>query len=139
MAMIVDKNETVIRAKRLRRSPTLPEGLLWQQLRKRPDGHKFRRQHPLGPYILDFYCAAARLAIEVDGEAHIMGDNPAHDVRRDRWLARQGVRVVRFSAVEVVNDLGAAVQEIIRQVRNQLPLHQASPGPPPQDRVLGRN
>ena len=137
--MIVDKNETVMRAKRLRRSPTLPEGLLWQQFRKRLGGYKFRRQHPLGPYILDFYCAAARLAIEVDGESHIMGDNPARDVRSDRWLGEQGVRVVRFSAAEVLNDLDAAIQEIVWLVRSQLPLHQAPPGSPPRDFIAGRN
>ena len=52
-------NDTIVRARELRRSMTLPEGLLWIELRKRPGGHKFRRQHPLGPYILDFYCASA--------------------------------------------------------------------------------
>ncbi|WP_347233084.1 endonuclease domain-containing protein [Sphingomonas glacialis] len=61
---------------------SLPEVLLWQVLRTRPDGHRFRRQAPAGDYVLDFYCAPARLAIEVDGEAHSRGDRPARDGAR---------------------------------------------------------
>jgi very-short-patch-repair endonuclease len=64
-----EKNETVLRARALRRSMTLPEGMLWQVLRKRPEGYKFRNQHPIGRCVVDFYCAATRLVIEVDGEA----------------------------------------------------------------------
>lgn len=60
-------------AKRLRRAMALPEVLLWQVLRTQPGGHRFRRQAPAGDYVLDFYCAPARLAIEVDGEAHSRG------------------------------------------------------------------
>ena len=72
---------------------TLPEGLLWQLLRKRPGGFKFRRQHPLTPYVADFYCPAAKVVIEIDGEAHNMGDRPQHDARRDSWLRERGFRV----------------------------------------------
>jgi very-short-patch-repair endonuclease len=82
----VDKNAVVMKARELRRSPTLPEGLLWQQLRTRPGDLKFRRQHPIGFYVVDFYCPAARLIVEVDGESHGMGNRPARDARRDRWL-----------------------------------------------------
>jgi very-short-patch-repair endonuclease len=71
-----EKNETVLRARSLRREMTLPEGMLWQVLRQRPEGFKFRRQHPIGRCVVDFYCPAARLVIEVDGEAHSMGDRP---------------------------------------------------------------
>jgi very-short-patch-repair endonuclease len=74
--------------------------LLWKALRARPDGLKFRRQHPLGVYVVDFYCAAARLVAEVDGESHGRGGNPGRDERRDRWLERQGLRVLRFTASE---------------------------------------
>jgi len=61
-------------AKQQRRSMSLPEVLLWQQLRKRDQGLRFRRQHPAGPYVLDFYCPSIKLAVEVDGEAHARGD-----------------------------------------------------------------
>ena len=108
-----DKNETVLRARALRRNLTLPEGMLWQVLRKRPEGYKFRNQHPIGRCIVDFYCAATRLAIEVDGDSHSMGDRPERDDRRDQWLRRQGVRVVRFSATDVIGDLQSVVTAIL--------------------------
>ncbi len=107
-----DRNAAVLRARELRRSPSLPEGLLWQVLRTRPNGLKFRRQHPLGPYILDFYCPAAKLVVEVDGAGHDMGDNPARDARRDEWLQGQGLRVIRFSADEVMKDVESVVTAI---------------------------
>ena len=59
-----------------------PEAKLWNLLRARPEGLKFRHQHPAGPYTLDFYCAAVRLGIEVDGISHDMGDNPQRDIER---------------------------------------------------------
>jgi very-short-patch-repair endonuclease len=135
----LDRNQTVMRARELRRKPTLPEGLLWQALRPRPNGIKFRRQHPIGWYIADFYCAAASLVIEVDGESHIMGDRPDRDIRRDQWLQAQGLHVVRFNAADVMNDLDAVVWSIIRTALSRLPLHHAAHGPPPQDFILGRN
>src|SRR5438874_10255390 len=108
-----EKNDTVLRARALRRDMTLPEGMLWQVLRQRPDGFKFRRQHPIGRCIVDFYCPAARLAIEVDGEAHRMGERPERDQRHDAWLIRQGLRVIRFGAVDVMSDLEAVLTAII--------------------------
>jgi very-short-patch-repair endonuclease len=109
---------------------TLPEVALWHVLRERPGGFKFRRQHPVGPYVLDFYCAAASLAVEVDGMAHDMGDHPARDERRDLWLAGQGIFVLRVPATEVLRDLDAVVTAIHQ--RCALPLHQPSAGPPPR-------
>jgi very-short-patch-repair endonuclease len=94
-----------------------PEGILWQILRARPGDLKFRRQHPIGPYVVDFYCAAARLAIEVDGASHDMGDRPAHDARRDAWLRRQGLRVIRFNAGDVMKDPESAVTQILLVAR----------------------
>ncbi len=112
-----DKNEAVLRARALRRDMTLPEGLLWQVLRDRPGGFKFRRQHPVGRLIVDFYCPAAKLVIEVDGEAHRMGENPDRDVRRDRWLAEQELRVIRFGATDVMKDLESVVTAILLACR----------------------
>ncbi|MDF7774545.1 endonuclease domain-containing protein [Sphingomonas sp. AOB5] len=92
---------------------TLPEVLLWQALRKRPGGLKFRRQHPAGPYILDFYCDTVRLCVEIDGEAHDRGDRPQRDEARDDWLARKRVRTLRIPAREILADLDAVVRHII--------------------------
>jgi very-short-patch-repair endonuclease len=92
---------------------SLPEVLLWRELRKRPDGLKFRHQHPAGPYILDFYCAEHDLAIEVDGEAHSRGDRPERDAARDEWLRLRQVRVLRINASEVLGDLDAVIRHVI--------------------------
>ena len=134
-----DRNETVLKARALRRAMTLPEGLLWQQLRRRPCGLKFRRQHPIGPFIADFYCAAAKLIIEVDGSGHDMGDSPGRDARRDDWLVTQGFAVLRFAATEVMRNMEAVVSEVAHVSVERLPLHHALHGSPPHDVVVGRN
>jgi very-short-patch-repair endonuclease len=95
---------TFKRARKLRRDMSLPEVVLWQELRRRQWTLRFRRQHPVGPYILDFYCPEAQLAIEVDGFVHDLPDQAAHDMRRDAWLREQGIRVLRFAAVDVLKD-----------------------------------
>ncbi|MBI4922104.1 MAG: endonuclease domain-containing protein [Devosia nanyangense] len=84
------------RAKALRRAMSQPEKVLWSLLRRNRQQFHFRRQHPLGPYILDFYCAEARLCVEVDGPVH--AERIEHDTRRTQWLAAEGIRVIRFSA-----------------------------------------
>jgi very-short-patch-repair endonuclease len=102
------------RAKSMRGALTPPELALWVRLRARGQGQPvFRRQHPFGPYILDFYCVKTRLAIEVDGQGHDLGDRPAHDARRDAYLDAQGVRVMRYRAAEVMNDPDGVAQAII--------------------------
>src|SRR3954470_15480084 len=103
------RNPAVLRARQLRRSMSPPEAYLWQALRRRPDGLKFRRQHPFERYVADFYCAGARLVVEIDGASREMGDNPRRDLRRDAWLREQGLRVLRFKADDVVNDLESVV------------------------------
>ncbi|MDP3406499.1 MAG: endonuclease domain-containing protein [Brevundimonas sp.] len=93
---------SVSRARVLRRTLTPPEARLWVHLRGRQlAGLKFRRQHPLGPYVLDFYCAEARLAVEVDGRMHAEDDRAEHDLRRTAWLAAQDIAVLRIVAEDV--------------------------------------
>src|SRR6202000_2389735 len=77
----------IVRAARgLRRRLSVPEARPWSRLRARlPNQPLFRRQHPIGPYVLDFYCPKARLAIEVDGVSHDMADRPQRDLVRDAW------------------------------------------------------
>src|SRR5579862_1871331 len=84
--------KTVRNARNLRRKLSPPEARLWTRLRERVPGRPvFRRQHPIGPYVLDFYCAKARLAVEIDGASHDMGDRPQRDIRRNA-LARSARR-----------------------------------------------
>lgn len=103
---------TLKRARRMRRALTPPELALWSQLKGGRLGLHFRRQHPAGPYILDFYCAEARLAVEIDGEAHGHDVQAAHDDRRDSWLGSQGIEVLRIPARYVKGDLSPALAMI---------------------------
>jgi very-short-patch-repair endonuclease len=93
---------------------SLPEVLLWQILRKQPGCFKFRRQHPVGRYVLDFYVLELKLAIEVDGASHDMGDRPERDLTRDQWLAAQGIRMLRIPAEDVLADATAVADNIVR-------------------------
>jgi very-short-patch-repair endonuclease len=68
----------------------------------------------MGPYVLDFYCAKARLAIELDGAGHDMGNRPEHDIRRDAWLAQRGVTVMRIPAKDLMRDIDEAADAIVR-------------------------
>jgi very-short-patch-repair endonuclease len=107
-----DRNK-IERAKTLRRALTPPEVALWSQLKsRRLDGLHFRTQHPVGPYILDFYCDAVRLAVEVDGVGHSMGDRPDYDARRDAWLLKHGIRTLRLRAADIRGDLLPIVDTI---------------------------
>jgi len=118
-------------ARHLRRNLSLPEVLLWQELRKQPAGLRFRRQHPAGPYVLDFFCPRWRLVVEVDGAVHERGDRPERDAIRDQWLQSQKLRVCRIAAEDVLQDLDAVVRHIVVTARGELPLHRPSGGPPP--------
>jgi len=91
---------------------TQPERTLWALLRRNELGWHFRRQHPVGPYILDFYCAAAKLAVEVDGPVH--QEQTDRDRRRTAWLEQEGFRVIRFSSEEVEARPAAVLATIAR-------------------------
>ncbi|MEW9838636.1 endonuclease domain-containing protein [Mesorhizobium marinum] len=99
------ERRTFDRAKALRRDLSLPEVILWECLRgRRLGGLRFRRQHPVGPYVLDFYCAEARLAVEVDGAHHDFPEQMSHDRRRDGWLDTQGIGVIRIAATDILDE-----------------------------------
>jgi very-short-patch-repair endonuclease len=112
---------TIGKARRLRGAMMLPEALLWRALRERPGGVKFRRQYPAGFYILDFYCADARLVIEIDGEAYPRGDRPARDAARDAWLMNAGIETLRFPAENVLRDLECVARGILVAAHARLP------------------
>ena len=135
--MRMSTRKTVKRARSLRREMSLPEVLLWQALRSRPGGFKFRHQHAAGLYALDFYCASAALCIEVDGAAHDMGDNPRRDERRDDWLSEQGIKTLRVPAAEILKDLEPVVLLIEQECASRSP-STGFAGPPPLQ-MQGRN
>jgi len=100
---------------------SLPEVLLWQQLRRQQTGLHWRKQHPAGAYILDFYCEQAMLGVEIDSEAHERGDRPARDAQRDAFLANKGVLTLRISAVDVLKNLEGVVSHITETANSRIP------------------
>jgi very-short-patch-repair endonuclease len=110
--MLTGPASTQRKARTLRQQMSLPEVMLWQALRQRPHDLRFRRQHPAGPYILDFYCPRRRLAVEIDGQGH---DQPAqwqHDRARDDWLRQHDVVTLRIPARDVLVDCADVVGRI---------------------------
>ena len=117
---------TLARAAELRRNMTKPERLLWWAIRRKAIGHRFRRQHPAGPYVLDFYCDALRLAVEVDGESH--DSRAAQDRRRDAWLHQLGIYTLRISARDTLENLEGAVQLVAQEAqRRSIDLERSPP------------
>ena len=115
--LVASEPDIYQRAARMRRRMTPPEARLWSCLKgHKLGGYKFRRQHPIGPYILDFYCASAKLAVEVDGARHDSPEQMAYDRRRTAWLAQQGVSVVRFPASSIRDNLGGVLQGILARI-----------------------
>ncbi|MBA3510781.1 endonuclease domain-containing protein [Sphingomonas sp.] len=133
--MLCGPKMTVKKARKLRRTMTAPEVILWHRLRRKPSGFKFRRQHPAGQYVLDFFCSEARLAIEVDGISHDMGDGPARGEARDRWLEAREVATLRIPAADIARSADQAIEWIIAACieRSNPHHHPAAPdGPPPR-------
>jgi very-short-patch-repair endonuclease len=104
--------DIVAAARRLRQNPTLAEQRLWQALKNRQlDGLRFRRQHPVGSFIVDFYCPQHRLVVEVDGDIH--SQQVEYDTIRTTQLNQFGYRVVRFSNHEVMTNLATVLRQIL--------------------------
>ena len=129
--MINGPRETLKRARKLRSEMTLPENLLWRELRARPEGLKFRRQHPAGVFVIDFYCPAAKLAIEVDGWAHDTAEVIRRDAAKSHFLRSQGLATLRVPAKVVLDDRAMAVARIVEVCLSRVPLHHPADGPPP--------
>jgi len=104
-------------AKDLRRSMTHAEVLLWQALRRDAmKGLRFRRQHPIGPYVADFACVPVKVVVEVDGVTHGSDAQVTHDRWRTAYLERLGWKVIRFSNWDVYDDLVGVVEAVWRAV-----------------------
>ncbi len=104
-------------ARKLRREDTRAEELLWNSLRKSQlEGLKFRRQVPIGPYIVDFLCIAHRLIVELDGVVHLRPEQVLHDTKRDQWLRSQGYTVLRISNDLVISGGNIPLEQIRQAV-----------------------
>lgn len=107
-------------ARALRRRQTNAEGLLWALLRSRRMGFKFRRQHPIEPFVLDFYCHELRLAVELDGGQHTRQIGRANDQRRTADLAAREIHVLRFSNLEVLQETQAVAETLWQTCQQRL-------------------
>ncbi|MDD2556859.1 MAG: endonuclease domain-containing protein [Desulfuromonas sp.] len=105
------------RRKELRNNATAAEQQLWRVLRCRNiGGHKFRRQHSVGPYILDFYCPARKLALEIDGDSHFLDEAVVYDQVRTAYLHALGITVLRFLNTDVYENAEAVCERILLEV-----------------------
>jgi very-short-patch-repair endonuclease/DNA modification methylase len=109
------------RARALRKEMTDAERLLWKSLRRQQLGVKFRRQHPIGPYIADFYSWEAGLVVEVDGDTHFTPEMQEYDAIRTQYLESLGLQVLRFTNVEIRTYLDAVVERIHDAIQDALP------------------
>ena len=114
------------RARRLRKTPTDAERALWSILRKgQVPGHRFRRQAPIGPYVVDFVCFENKLVIEVDGGQH--AEQADYDAARTAWLESQGFRVMRFWNNQVLEEMEAVREVLWLEFTAPRPLADPSP------------
>jgi len=111
---------------------SLPEVLIWQRLKGSPQGIAFRKQHPIGAYRVDFYCASVKLVIEIDGMSHDMGDRPERDETRAQFLQSKGYRVARFPAADALCNPDAVASAILAMASRPLHHSPAASGPPPR-------
>ena len=124
------------RCRNLRRNSTDAEKKLWRELRNRQVVRaKFRRQHPVGPYVLDFYCHEGQLAVELDGGQHAEETQAHYDERRTQYLTEQGIRELRFWNNEVLHDMEFVLERIVNALRmfphpNPLPGGEGELSPP---------
>jgi very-short-patch-repair endonuclease len=112
--------DLILAAREMRREFTHAEEVLWKALRlKQLGGARFRRQHVVGPYILDYYCMAKKLAVEVDGKEHSESDQKQYDQERTSYLNTKGIMVLRFLNDQVENDLDGVLSTIFEVLSNR--------------------
>lgn len=107
------RSENLERKRRLRSEMTRPERLVWSRIRaKQFEALKFRRQHGIGPYIVDFYCPERGVVIEIDGDVHAGESEAARDQRRESYLRSLGLQVIRYMNDDVLNRLDAVLEDL---------------------------
>jgi very-short-patch-repair endonuclease len=115
MNQLFNRPEYTQRRQQLRKNQTATEQILWQALRGKQLGVKFRRQHGIGYYIADFYCAECHVVIEIDGDSHFNPQAQANDKIRDDFLQNSGIKVIRFTNQDISHNL-AAVLNCIKEI-----------------------
>ncbi len=95
-----------------------PEALLWSKLKGSQTGFKFRRQHGIGKYIIDFYCPIKKLAIEIDGDSHFTDEAKNNDFGRDQYLESLGIKVLRYNNKEVIKNINGVISKMLSSLNN---------------------
>ena len=116
MSLVHNNKKLKDRRRELRKRLTKTEKILWSRIKNNKLGFKFKRQHSIGGYILDFYCSAERLIIEIDGDSHTNSSAREYDKNRDEYFSELGYNTVRFLNTEVENDL----ESVLRKIKNYL-------------------
>jgi len=110
-------------AKELRENMTIAEKKLWSRINNKQLGFRFKPQHPVSRFIADFYCHKIKLAIEVDGEIHLGREEKEYDINREAELKKFGIKVLRFSNDEVMNN----IEKVLEEIKKHLPSQQIYP------------
>ena len=117
MTQLFNKEEAKDKRRALRKNMPQAEILLWSKLRgKNAKGYKFRRQYSVGMYIVDFYCAALKLAIEIDGESHFIDGSKERDRKRQEFIESTGIRFLRFTNTDIYERLDGVLEAIMAQL-----------------------
>lgn len=111
----------------LRKQPTKAETILWYRIRNNQLGYKFRRQHGIGKYIVDFYCPELKLIIEIDGGVHFEEANILADKEREEYLKKLGFRIVRYNNLDIIKNIDNTLNDLSRVLSRQ---RQPHPNPP---------
>ncbi|MBZ0169399.1 hypothetical protein MELA_00675 [Candidatus Methylomirabilis lanthanidiphila] len=116
------------KARSLRTAMTDCEQIIWYHLRRKQVlGVQFYRQRPLGHYIVDFYAPMAKLVVEIDGSQHASAEHVIKDTQRDAYLAGQGIRVLRFNDLQVLQEIEAVMREVFRVIAEQVERNPPTP------------
>ena len=114
------------KARVLRGNPTKAEKVLWEKLRLKQLGVKFRRQHPINIYITDFYCHEKKLVVEVDGDYHLMSDQKEYDELRTEDIKEYGIEVIRFKNEEILEKTNDVIKKIKKVIARCAPARKIS-------------
>ncbi len=129
MTRVFNKSCLVERRRRLRRNMPNAEVIMWSKLKQRQiGGRKFRRQYSVGPYVIDFYCAELKLAIELDGESHLRKGAKEYDKERQSRIEQYGIQFLRFTNADVYHNLYGVLQcvyEAIEEIERCVTIHKA--------------
>ena len=118
MTNLYNRNYLKDRRKNLRNNATSAEQKLWDELKHKKTGYKFRRQYSVNNYILDFYCVELKLCIELDGDSHNGVEAVDYDLARDKYLESVGIETLRFFNEEVFDD----INKVLERIRKHLPV-----------------